>query len=118
MNFVKLVEDVLQEMPVSDIRHIRSKKFTTDIPPRSKFQIGDLVQVGYSDYPDAKRLRDKYGENTPAYIVGMQRNTGPGHSRYVAGNRYYIEFEDGKIYPLASQYVQPFDSSKNPGRRF
>jgi hypothetical protein len=108
MNFDKIVDTILKESPVDDISQIRSTKFTQSIPQKAKFKIGDLVEVVPTSHIDTQPALKRYGAGTPAYIVGMQRNTGPGHSRYVVGNRYYIEFEDGKIYPVSSMYLQPY----------
>jgi hypothetical protein len=107
MDFNKLVEDVLNEMPFDSVLQVRSQKFTGRIPPRAKFKEGERVKLRNLTMASNPASR-KYGPGAEGWIVGMQRNTGPGRTAFGADpmNRYYVQFEeDGKIYPIASFHL-------------
>lgn len=108
MKFDDIIGNILNESPFDDIGQIRSTKFTEHPPVRAKFKKGDIVSIGYSDHADVRRIRNRYGKDATGVVVGMQRATGPGRTAFGASpmNRYYVKFEDGKIYPLSSFHLQ------------
>lgn len=106
MKFDDAVSNILNESPFGDVGEIRSSHFTTDIPPKAKFKKGDVVSLRGLDMATNPAFR-KYGRGALGAIVGMQRNTGPGRTAFGADpmNRYYVQFEDEKIYPVSSFHL-------------
>lgn len=111
MQFDKLVESFLNEAPVDDISQIRSTHFTPKLPSKAKFKDGEKVMLGVGNEYNQVPAIKKYGPGAIGEIVGMQRNTGPGRTAWGASpmNRYYVKFEDGKIWPVSSFYLRKAD---------
>jgi ribosomal protein L21E len=114
---VEAYEVLLGEAPVDDIGEIRSKHFTTDLPARAKYRIGDKVATKISA-PESSSALKKFPPGTVGEIVGMQQNTGAGagtdYSRAKGVNRYYVRMPDKKIYPISSMHIRPANETTPP----
>jgi ribosomal protein L21E len=114
---VEAYEVLLGEAPVDDIGEIRSKHFTTDLPARAKYRIGDKVATKISA-PESSSALKKFAPGTVGEIVGMQQNTGAGagtkYSRSKGVNRYYVRMPDKKIYPISSMHIRPAGDATPP----
>lgn len=107
-------ETMLNEAtPFRKVGDIRSQKFTTNLPDRTKFRLKEKVKLGQIDLTDPSAAYKKYGAGAVGTVVGLQKNT-PARS---AVNRYYVQFEDGNIYPVPSSHLVHIDADTGTGLR-
>jgi hypothetical protein len=122
-NDVQILEEAYEKVlnesqPIRGIKDIRSSHFTKDFPEKSKFKVGDIVKLRRLDYATATPAHKRYGTGAKGKIVGMQQHTGAGattsYSKARGTNRYYVQFEDGNVMPLASQMIIPVNEVEPP----
>jgi len=89
---------------MKNIKSIKSPFFTTDLPARSKFKMHETVRLRNLDDATHPALK-RYGAGAAGYVVGMRYKKG----NYFRVYPYYIEFNDGYIFPVKPCYLEYFN---------